>query len=293
MKAARWLALVVRRVRRLRALRAEALVLQFGGAAGTLASLGDQGMRVTELLAAELGLSAPDLPWHTERDRIAQIAAELGIVAGAMAKIAGDLLLLAQSEIGEVSEAALPGKGGSSALPQKRNPVDAVFAVASARLALSEVPLLLGAMAQEHERAAGAWQSEWAALPRLFCATAGAVARVRSAVAELVVHPDQMRANLERGGGLILAEALSTALAPRLGQPEAQRIVQDACARAIEEGITLRQAAGEDATVRAVLPTEALERAFEPSAYLGVSDSLIDAALVQFKDLKRVGGSAT
>src|SRR5207245_3088835 len=140
--------------------RDRALVVQLGGAAGTLASLGSNGLRVIELLSAELGLAAPDLPWHTERDRIAGIAATLGIVAGAMAKIAGDVVLLAQTEVGEAAEGAAPGKGGSSAMPQKHNPVDAINAIASTRLAVGEVSVILSAMAQEHERAAGGWQAE-------------------------------------------------------------------------------------------------------------------------------------
>ncbi len=226
LKAARWLALVVRQVRALREHRNQTLAVQLGGAAGTLASLGDNGLRVVELLAEELGLPVPDLPWHTERDRIAEIAATLGVVAGAMAKIAGDIVLLAQTEVGEASEGAAPGKGGSSAMPQKHNPVDATGAIASARLAVGVVPVILSAMVQEHERAVGGWQAEWAAIPDLFRFTAGAVERVRGAVGGLQVDPARMKANLDLTGGLIMAESLAMALAPHLGRPEAQRIVQ-------------------------------------------------------------------
>lgn len=185
LKAARWLALALRQVHALRECRKRTLAVQLGGAAGTLASLGDKGPQVVELVAAELGLPAPDLPWHTERDRVAEIAGILGVVAGAMAKIAGDITLLAQNEVGEVSEGAVPGKGGSSAMPQKHNPVDAISAISSARLAVGVVPVLLSAMAQEHERAAGGWQVEWAAIPNLFRFTAGAVERVRTQLAAL------------------------------------------------------------------------------------------------------------
>ena len=170
--------------------------MQLGGAAGTLAAFGDKGLQVLQLLAEELLLPAPDLPWHTERDRIAEIAAALGVLAGAMAKIAEDVVLLAQTEVGEVSEGAAPGKGGSSAMPQKHNPVDATGAIASARLAVGVVPVILAAMAQEHERAVGGWQAEWAALPDLFRFTASAVERVRGAVGNLQVFPERMRANL-------------------------------------------------------------------------------------------------
>ena len=158
LKAARWLALASRQVRTLREQRALSLALQFGGAAGTLAALGDQGMQVAELLAQSLDLALPDLPWHAERDRVASIAAALGVAASAMAKVAYDVALLAQTEVGEVAEASAPGKGGSSAMPQKRNPVDATLALAAARLAVGQVPVIFGALAQEHERAVGGWQ---------------------------------------------------------------------------------------------------------------------------------------
>src|SRR5579885_1906814 len=171
LKAARWLALVTRQVQVLREHRPRTLAVQLGGAAGTLASLGEQGVQVVALLAEELDLPAPELPWHTERDRIAEIASTLGVVAGAMAKIAGDVALLAQTEVGEATEASAPGKGSSSAMPQKRNPVDATSAMAAARLAVGVVPVILSAMVQEHERAVGGWQAEWAAIPDLFCFT--------------------------------------------------------------------------------------------------------------------------
>ncbi|MEX2314534.1 MAG: 3-carboxy-cis,cis-muconate cycloisomerase, partial [Thermomicrobiales bacterium] len=167
LKAARWLALTTRQARRLRELRAEALVVQLGGAAGTLASLGGDGVTVMERLAGELGLHVPDLPWHTERDRIAEIVSAVCVVAGATLKIAGDLVLLAQTEVGEVSEAVIAGKGGSSAMPNKRNPVDATFAIASARLALGAVPTILNAMDHQHERGVGGWQLEWSIIPSL------------------------------------------------------------------------------------------------------------------------------
>jgi 3-carboxy-cis,cis-muconate cycloisomerase len=241
---------------------------------------------VTEYLAEDLGLAVPELPWHTERDRVAEVAAALGVAAGAMAKIAGDLALLVQTEVGEVSEAAAPGKGGSSALPQKRNPVDATVALASARLALGVVPVVLGAMAQEHERAAGGWQAEWAALPDLFRYTAIAIARVHGAVAGLAVNPDRMRANLELSGGLIMAESLTMALAPRLGRPEAYGIVRAACERATAAGLTLRQAALGDERIRAALSPDAIDRALDPAGYLGSADAFVDRALAAFDALQ-------
>src|SRR6202165_110824 len=211
LKAARWLALATRQVYALRERRGKALAVQLGGAAGTLASLGDKGLQVIELLAGELDLPVPNLPWHTERDRLAEIASALGVVAGAMAKIASDVALLAQTEVGEVSEGTAPGKGGSSAMPQKHNPVDATRAIASARLAIGVVPVILSAMTQEHERAVGGWQAEWVAIPNLFRFTASAVERVREAVGGLQVDPVRMKANLDLTKGLIMAESLTMA----------------------------------------------------------------------------------
>lgn len=286
LKAARWLALVTRQMRRLDELYSRISVVQFGGAAGTLAALGAAGLRVTELLATELGLAVPDLPWHAERDRIAEVAAGLGVIAGAMAKIAGDLVLLAQTEVGEVAEAPARGKGGSSTMPQKRNPVDATLARAAARLAIGEVPVVLAAMAQEHERAAGGWQAEWEALPRLFCYTAGAVERVRNALAGLEVDAERMHSNLKRSGGLILAEALAIALAPHVGRQEAQRLVRAATERALAMGMDLQQVARTDERIRMLLPAEAFERVFDPAGYLGSAETFIDRALARFHALR-------
>jgi 3-carboxy-cis,cis-muconate cycloisomerase len=285
LKAARWLALTARQARALHDCRVHTLALQFGGAAGTLAALRDAGLRVATLLAEDLQLPLPDLPWHAERDRVATLAATLGVVAGAMAKIAGDIVLLAQTEVGEAAEAAMPGKGGSSALPQKRNPVDAVAAIASARLALGVVPVILSAMSQEHERAAGGWQAEWAAVPDLFRFTAGAVERVRGAVGGLQIDPARMRANLDRDGGLLMAESLTMALAPHIGRPEAQRMVQDAAAGVQAAQTTLRQAALDEPGIRAILAPDAIDRALDPAEYLGSSDTLIDRALASYHKL--------
>jgi 3-carboxy-cis,cis-muconate cycloisomerase len=286
LKAARWLALATRQIRALRDCHDRSLALQLGGAAGTLAALGDLGLRVAGLLAEELGLPMPDLPWHAERDRVATIVAALGVSAGAMAKIAGDIALLAQTEVAEASEAAAPGKGGSSALPQKRNPVDAVGALAAARLAIGVVPVILSAMAHEHERAVGSWQAEWAAIPDLFRFTAGAVEHTRSAVIGLQVDPDRMRANLALSGGSLMAESLTMALAPHVGRPEAQRVVQAACSRAQAAGSTLRQAALDDPQIRVVLSTEDVDRTLDPAAYLGSADAFIDRALESYHEIR-------
>jgi 3-carboxy-cis,cis-muconate cycloisomerase len=283
LKAARWLALTVRQVEALRRCRDHALALQFGGAAGTLAALGDNGMRVAELLAAALKLPLPDLPWHAERDQIATIAAALGVAAGAMSKIAHDIVLLMQTEVGEVSEAAAPGKGGSSAMPQKRNPVDAMEAQAAARLAVGAVAVILNAMANEHERAVGGWQAEWIAIPNLFRSVAGAVARVGSAVNGLEIDTERMRANLDQSGGLLMAESVTMALAQLVGRPAAQHIVKAAAARVASDKVTFQQALRNDPAVRGVLSEDAIDHALDPAAYFGSSDMLIDRALAAYQ----------
>jgi 3-carboxy-cis,cis-muconate cycloisomerase len=289
LKAARWLGLVTRQIHRLREVREQAMVVQFGGAAGTLASLGDRGLDVAELVGEELGLAVPDLPWHAERDRIAEVASALGVLAGGMAKIAADVLLLRQTEVGEVTEEEVPGKGGSSAMPHKHNPVDATMAVAAARLAIGAVPVVLGAMAQEHERAAGGWQAEWEALPALFRHTAGAVARVRETIGGIVVNPERMRANLDLTGGLVMAESLTTALAANLGRSASYELVQLLTKRAAAVGTDLRSIALADEQVRSVLSRDAIDRAFDPLTYLGSADAFIDRALVAYRGLDSPG----
>jgi len=283
LKAARWLALVTRQIQALRQVSDQSLALQFGGAAGTLAALGDAGPRVAALLAAELGLPLPDLPWHAERDRVAAIVAAVGIAAGSAAKIAHDIALLAQTEVGEVAEASAPGKGGSSALPHKRNPVDAMQALAAGRLATGVVPVVLSALAHEHERAIGGWQAEWAAIPDLFRYAAGAIAYTRQAMQGLQADPQRMRANLDLSGGLMMAEALTLALAEQIGLSEARRIVETACDQARTAGGSLQQAAHDDPRIRAAMSPEVIDRALDPAAYLGSADRLIDRALAAYR----------
>ena len=286
LKAARWLALTTRVVQRLRDLRERALAVQLGGAAGTLAALGGDGIHVMELVAQDLGLRVTDLPWHTERDRIAEIAAGLGIVAAAMAKIASDLALLAQTEVGEVSGSASTSGGRSSTMPQKRNPVEATATIACARLALGIVPVLLAAGALEHERGIGSWQAEWQAIPDLFRATSGAVMWIDRAMETLAVDADRMRVNLDLTRGLIMAEALTTALAPHFGRPEAYRIVQDVCDRATRTKAALQDMAAADERVHSVLSGDRLQQALDVSTYLGSADVLIDRALAEFRTLR-------
>ncbi len=275
LKAAGWLVAVVKARR---GLTEAPLPLQLGGAAGTLASLGPRGLEVADAMACRLGLAAPLLPWHTNRLPVAEVACRLGMAAGVAAKIATDVALLMQSEVAEASEPAAPGRGGSSTLPQKRNPVGCVAALAAARHAHALVGLVLAGMAQEHERAAGAWQAEWQALTDLLRAAGGAIARTREVVAGLEVDPARMRANLDADGGLLLAERVTLALAQRVGYAEARGAVETAVAQAQGAGATFASA------LRACTPfTESeIRELLDASSYLGAGDAMIDRALAAF-----------
>jgi len=293
LKAARWLALLTRRVLALHESAGHSFVLQFGGAAGTLAALGSLGPAVAERIGAELDLAVPVLPWHAERDRTAAIAANLGITAGAASKIAGDILLLAQSEVAEAGEHdSSPGHGGSSAMPNKRNPAHAVAAKASARMAIAQVPILLASMESEHERGAGGWQAELMALPALFLHAGRAVRSVATALLDLRIDARRMAENLTQGAGAIMAESLSMALAAHVGRPEAQRMVRGVLSRMDVDRSTLRESAMADADISRLLPRDALERALNPEEYLGATDVFIDAALADYAAMREKLGVA-
>jgi 3-carboxy-cis,cis-muconate cycloisomerase len=278
LKAAGWLSGVTAAHAELRLVRATAIALQFGGAAGTLASLGDRGPAVAERLAANLDLPLPALPWHGDRTRIARIASALGLAAGALGKIALDVALMMQTEVGEAFEPAAPGKGGSSTMPHKRNPVGATLALASARQAQALVPLALQAMVAEHERPIGGWHTEWVALPEAFRLTAAAAGHVRTIAEGLEVDAARMRANLDRTQGLVLAERVMMALAPTLGRMPAHHRIEAATKRAVADGTTLHAALAADAEIVATLGADGLAALFDPQGYLGANDTFIEAA---------------
>jgi 3-carboxy-cis,cis-muconate cycloisomerase len=287
LKAARWLAMLTRCMMQLHDRGAEDLVLQFGGAAGTLAALGSLGPAVAQRMGAELKLAVPPLPWHAERDRPASIAAAVGIAAGAVSKIAGDIVLLSQSEVGEVSEdEQSPEHGGSSAMPNKRNPAHAVAAIASARMATALVPIFLSSMESEYERSAGGWQAELVAMPALFLHCGRAVRSVAAALLGLRVNAARMAENLSRGGGAIMAESLAMSLAVHVGRPDAQRLLKELLARAHVEKSTLRECALADAGIARLMSREAVERALEPGGYLGATDVFIDRALAEYAAMR-------
>ncbi|HXX48800.1 MAG TPA: 3-carboxy-cis,cis-muconate cycloisomerase [Myxococcota bacterium] len=287
LKAAGWLSALADARARLGELAHTGLALQLAGAAGTLAALEPGGLELAHALARELDLADPLLPWHAARGRVAELACALGVAAGALGKIAVDVALLAQTEVGELREGAGAGRGGSSTLPQKRNPVGAVGALACAKRVPALVATLLAAMTQEHERAAGGWQAEWETLPQIFQLTGAAAARLAGALRGAEVDAARMRANLDATRGAIAAERVALALAPRLGRREAQERVEAACRRALERGTAVREELGADAAIAAELDRARLDALLDPTGYLGAAAELVDRALARFRALKR------
>jgi 3-carboxy-cis,cis-muconate cycloisomerase len=279
LKAAGALSAAGRHRARLNELRPRALVLQFGGASGTLAALGADGMKVAAALAEELKLGLPDVPWHAQRDRIAEVATALGLLVGTLGKIARDVSLLMQTEVGEAFEPAAAGKGGSSTMPHKRNPVGCAAVLAAAIRVPGLVSTVLTAMVQEHERGLGDWHAEWETLPEIVCLTAGALAQLVEVLDGLELDPARMAENLEATRGLILAEAVTMALGGKIGRLPAHHLVEDACRRAAGERRHLRDVLGEDAEVRKHLSVEDLQRLLDPAHYVGLAETLVDRAL--------------
>jgi 3-carboxy-cis,cis-muconate cycloisomerase len=278
LKAATWLIGLDEAAARLDEVRRTRLAAQFGGAAGTLASMGASGPEVLAHLADELGLVEPVLAWHTIRTRPADLAGALGAAAGVIAKTARDVVLLAQTEVGEVRE-GVRGRGGSSTLPHKSNPVAAISAVAAATRAPGLVATLLEAMAQEHERAAGAWHAEWRPLSELLETVGSGAAWLRDCLAHLEVDPERMRANLDLTRGALLAERVTAALADDLGRHRAYEIVQAAAREAFASGRALAEVLAEDEEVAARLDGGEIARLLDPAGYLGATDELIRRAL--------------
>lgn len=279
LKLAEYAAALDRSRLRLKRLRAEGLALQFGGAAGTLAALGDKGLMVAEKLAAELELPLPDAPWHTHRDRIAEAASVQAILAGSCGKIARDVSLMMQTDVGEAFEPSGEGRGGSSTMPHKRNPVAAASALAASTMAPNLVATILAAQVQEHERSAGAWHAEWPTLPTLMLVTSGALTAIVDIAEGLEVDAARMRVNLDATGGLIMAEAIAFALAEKVGKSEAHHLVETLSKKAVAEKKHLRDVLVEDANVKARLSAETIAGLLEPMSYQGTSQALIDRLL--------------
>ncbi|TQF31016.1 3-carboxy-cis,cis-muconate cycloisomerase [Bradyrhizobium sp. UNPA324] len=279
LKAAEYASSLARARCRLRRLRREGLALQFGGAVGTLAALGDKGLAVAQRLARELDLPLPEAPWHTHRDRIAEAASYLAILAGSCGKIARDVSLLMQTDVAEAFEPAGEGRGGSSTMPHKRNPVAAASALGAATMAPQLAATIFAAQVQDHERSAGPWHAEWPTLPQLMLVTSGTLAAIVDIAEGLDVDTARMRSNLDATHGLIMPEAVTFALAETIGKSDAHHLVEAASKRAVAEKKHLREVLSADSQVIAQLSPEKIAALFEPMAYQGASQALIDRLL--------------
>ena len=277
--AAGWLDAVDRCSDRLADAARRALVLQFGGAVGTLAALGGRGLDVARVLGAELRLPVPDLPWHAHRDRMAELASALALLAGTLGKIARDISLHMQTEVGEIFEPAGEGRGGSSTMPHKRNPVACAVVLAAATRVPGLAATMFSAMVQENERGLGGWHAEWETLPDIFQLTGGALHHLADTVSGLEIDAARMAANLDITHGLIFAEAVQMALGHSLGRLPAHDLVQEATRRALAEKRHLKDVLAADARVSKHLPPTELARLFDPRQYLGVAQAMIDRVL--------------
>jgi 3-carboxy-cis,cis-muconate cycloisomerase len=281
LKAAGWLSAIGREGVRWRELTPRAFVVQFGGAAGTMAALGDDALRVADALADDLGLRLPETPWHAQRDRVAEVATALGLTVGTLGKIARDVSLMMQTEVGEVAEPDAPGRGGSSTMPHKRNPVGSATVLAAATRVPALVSTMLAAMVQEHERGLGGWQAEWETLPEIFRLAAGALAQTLRVVAGLRIDTVRMRTNLDVTHGLILAEAVAMALAAHIGRAPAHALLEAACREAAANGRHLREVLNANADVTKHLSAADLDRLLDPANYLGAAEQLVERVLAQ------------
>ena len=284
-KCAVWLSPLLTALERLEQAKPRILRLSFGGAAGTLASLGDQGLDVARELAGELDLAEADIPWHVSRDGVAEAVCWLGILCGSLSKIATDFMLMMQTELAEVAEPHVFGRGGSSTMPQKRNPIACEYVVAQSRGVHALVGQVLSSMPHDLERGTGPWQAEALAVPQAFLLAHGAVAQARFIAEGMVVDGARMRANLDATGGLIVSEAVMMGLAPVLGRGEAHHAVNHACDVVREQGISLAEALLRDPSVSSRLDAAAIGRMTDPAAYLGVAGAFTDRVVARAASL--------
>lgn len=278
-KVAIWLAMFDRHQQRLAELRPRIALVQFAGAAGTLASLGDQGFAVQRALAEELGLGVPATTWHVARDGLAEAVNLLALITGSLGKIALDIMIMASTEFGEVYEPFVKGRGASSTMPQKRNPISSELMLAASKAVRQHAGLMLDAMVQDFERATGPWHAEWIAVPESFILTAGALHQARFALGGLIVDAPRMAHNLGISRGLIVAEAVMMQMAPHIGRQQAHDIVYDACRTVNEAGGTLAEALLALPAVTRHFDRAAIERMVDPANYLGLAPQMVDRAL--------------
>ncbi len=279
LKVAGWLAPLIRHAERLEEIERRVLVVQFGGAAGTLAALGDKGLAVSRAMAMELNLREPAMPWHAQRDCIVEFAGWLSLVTGSVGKMAQDIILMVQTEVGEVGESAEEGRGGSSTMPQKSNPITSELIVAAARVNASLLSAMHNAQIQEHERATHGWQVEWLTLPQMITLTGGALKHAAYLAKNLQVDAAAMRANIARANDVILAEAAVFALSKAMPRPKAEELIKKACGTAVGENRPLIDVAKElvgDSIKSAAVDWQALAK---PENYLGATEKIIDEVL--------------
>ena len=279
-----WLDAVSRHRVRLAEIKPRVLTLQFGGAVGTLAALGDRGPEVAQALADDLRLSLPPIPWHTHRDRIAEIATTLGLCTGTLGKIARDISLHAQTEIAELSEPIVEGRGGSSTMPHKRNPVTCAVVLSATTRIPGLVNTLLSAMLQEEQRGLGGWHAEWETLPDIICLSGGALHHLAEMLPGLEVDTQRMRHNLELTNGLIFAEAVTMALGDRMGKMPAHLLVEAACKKAREQKRQLKDILREESGLRGHLTPADLESLFDARNYLGSAEEFIRRVVAEARE---------
>jgi 3-carboxy-cis,cis-muconate cycloisomerase len=285
-KFAGWLDALVRHRERFREMQTRCLALQFGGAAGTLAALGSQGSIIAKHLSDQLKLPLPQMPWHSHRDRLSEIATTLGLLTGTLGKIARDISLHMQTEIDELREPAEEGRGASSTMPHKRNPVACAMILAAATRVPGLVATMLTAMVQEDERGLGGWHAEWQTLPEIVCLTAGAMHHLADVVPRLEIDVKRMRENLELTKGLIFAEAVTAALGEKINRSEARELIDAASQRAIAEKRHLRDTINDDQKIAKHLSSDQLDKLFDPRNYTGTSNEFIDRVIENHKSQK-------
>jgi 3-carboxy-cis,cis-muconate cycloisomerase len=280
-KTAALLAAMQRHRERLAQLRPRVLVGEFGGAVGTLASLGADGLKVQAAMMEELGLGQPDIAWHTVRDRIGEVACFLGLLTGTLGKISMDVKLLMQTEVAEVYEPFHEARGSSSTMPQKRNPISCLYIHSTVALVRQHVAALLEAAVADHERSTGPWEIEWISLPEIFLLASGALAQTKLLVCGLEVDADRMRANLDLTRGMIVSEAVMMGLGPHLGRQRAHDLVYDICRKVTATGVPLVELLAQNADISKHLTRAELDKMCDPAAYLGLAGEMVDKVLAR------------
>jgi 3-carboxy-cis,cis-muconate cycloisomerase len=280
-KMAALLAAMQRHRERLAQMRPRVLVGEFGGAVGNLASLGTRGLEVQAALCRELGLGQPEIAWHTVRDRIGEVGCFLGLVTGTLGKISMDVKLLMQTEVAEVYEPFHEGRGSSSTMPQKRNPIASLYIHSTAAVVRQHVAALLEAAVADHERSTGPWEIEWISLPEIFLLASGTLSQTKALVAGLEVDAARMRANLDMTLGMIVSEAVMMGLGPHLGRQRAHDLVYDICRKVAVTGTPLAELLAQDPEISRHLNREQIDQMCDPARYLGLSGEMVDRVLAR------------